>query len=110
MNANTKVLTKNGHEDDRGQEEAAEEEEEEELAPEECNKFRMLAARLRYMAQDSLMFQFPAKEVKRNLAQPKVRDIASVKTIVRFMLCWGEVHFKSEWQRGRPEDRGLCGQ
>ena len=57
MKADTKVLNKNGYEDDEGQ---GGPDDEDELAPEECSKFRMLAARLNYMAQDNPMLQFPA--------------------------------------------------
>jgi hypothetical protein len=82
----TKALTKNGYEDDRDQEW---QDDVDELAPEECRKFRMLAARINYMAQNNPMLQFPAKEGCRNMAKQKVVDFATAKRTVRFLRCGG---------------------
>jgi Reverse transcriptase (RNA-dependent DNA polymerase). len=70
MNGDTKVLTKNGYDD--GPQDT--DDPEEELSSEECKVFRMLAARLNYMAQDNSWLQFAAKEICRNMAKPKRYD------------------------------------
>ena len=94
MDDNTKVLSKNGY-DDEPQENAHEEAE---LTNDECKAFRMLAARLNYMAQDNLWLQFPAKEICRNMANPKRHDFLKVKRVVRFLKGMGEVMLKYKWQ------------
>jgi hypothetical protein len=95
MNAHTKVLTKNGYEDDGTQ---GGNSDDTELNKEEARRFRMLAARLNYMAQDNPLLQFPAKEACRNMARPRVKDFAAVKRLVRFILGSGEVEFRYIWQ------------
>lgn len=54
------------------------EEDEEELTEGEASEFRMLAARLNYMAQDNPHMQFSAKEACCGMARPKVKDFANV--------------------------------
>jgi hypothetical protein len=54
MKADTKILNKNGYEDDPPAEEATNEE----LSAEEGKVFRRLAARLNYMAQDNIFLKF----------------------------------------------------
>ena len=68
------------------------------LTTTKCKNFRMLAARLNYMAQDNPTIQFSAKEVCRHMAKPRTYDFMNVKRIVRFMLGMSEVGFKYMWQ------------
>jgi hypothetical protein len=95
MGSNTKVLTKNGYEEDGAQ---GGPNDDAELDKAEGRRFRMLAARLNYMAQDNPLLQFPAKEICRNMAKPRVKDFATIKRLVRFVLGAGEVEFKFKWQ------------
>ena len=94
MDENTNTLSKNGY--DEG--ESADEVEDYELTREECKSFRMLAARLNYMAQDNVWLQFPAKEVCRNMANPRLRDFEKIKRIVKFLIGVGEVKLWFRWQ------------
>ncbi len=94
MDENTKTLTKNGY-DEEGRNEA---EEDTELTKEEFKAYRMLAARLNYMAQDNPMVQYSAKEVCRSMANPTVKDFAKVKRVVRFLKGLGEVKWEYKWQ------------
>ena len=95
MDDKTKVLTKNGYEDGPEQVELRETE----LSMEECKAFRMIAARLNYMAQDNNPWlQFPAKEVCRNMAKPRASDFMKTKRLVRFLKGAGEVKFLYAWQ------------
>ena len=66
MNDDTKVLNKNGYDD----EPQGEEKIEDELSVEESKGFRMVAARLNYMAQDNMYLQYAAKEICLNMAKP----------------------------------------
>ena len=65
---------------------------------EECKAFRMLAARLNYMAQDNPWLQFPAKEICRNMANPGTNDFLKIKRVVRFLKGAGEIKLLYEWQ------------
>ena len=94
MDDKTKVLTKNGYEDGPEQVELRETE----LSMEERKAFRMIAARLNYMAQDNPWLQFPAKEVCRNMAKPRASDFTKTKRLVRFLKGAGEVKFLYAWQ------------
>ena len=49
-----------------------EEDDEEEMERVEEKKFRGMAARLNYLAQDSPDLQYPAKEISREMARPKM--------------------------------------
>jgi hypothetical protein len=95
MNDNTNVLTKNGYDDDTEQ---GWQRPSEDLTAAKCKNFRMLAARLNYMAQDNPTIQFPAKEVCRHMAKPRIHDFLNIKRTVRFMLGMPEVGFKFKWQ------------
>jgi hypothetical protein len=92
MEAGTKVLNKNGYDEERATEHEAE------LTGAECKAFRMLAARLNYMSQDNPWLQFPAKEICRNMAKPSVGDFGRVKRLVRFLKGAGAIKFLYEWQ------------
>ena len=94
MDKDTKILSKNGYDENEVEDDV----EDHELTREECKAFRMLAARLNYMAQDNMWLQFPAKEVCRNMANPKVGDFAKIKRIVRFLMGVGEIKLMYQWQ------------
>ena len=64
----------------------------------EMKAYRMLAARLNYMAQDNPMLQFPAKEVCRSMSNPEVGDFSKVKRLVRFLKGLGRVKLNYEMQ------------
>ena len=68
------------------------------LLRKECKVFRMLAARLNCMTEDSQWLQFPAKEVCRNLAKPRARDFRKKRRTVRFLNSVGEIKFLHAWQ------------
>ena len=87
MGEDTKILSKNGYDDDPVQEEVCEGE----LSQDECRAFRGLAARLNYMASDNMYVQFPAKEICRNMSNPGVRDFMKIKRVVRFLKGVGRV-------------------
>ena len=72
MNDSTKVLNKNGHRD--VQDQGGSPEEDVELTVSEAKTYRMLAARLNYMAQDNFLLQYPTKEVCRSMARPDEWD------------------------------------
>ena len=94
MDGNIKILSKNGYDE----EPEHEEQQEGELAAEECKAFRMLAARLNYMSQDNPWLQYPAKEICRNMANPRMGDFGKIKRLVRFLKGAGEVKSLYEWQ------------
>ena len=60
--------------------------------------FRMLAARLNYMAQDSPAIQFAAKEVCRCMTKPACEDFVKIKRLVRFIVGLPEVTWEYRWQ------------
>jgi hypothetical protein len=91
MDSTTKTLSKNGYEDD-GQDDDGE------LTKEEFKSYRMLAARLNYMAQDNPMVQYAAKEVCRAMSRPTAKDFAKIKKVVRFLKGLGAVIWKYKWQ------------
>ena len=94
MDESTKILSKNGYDEEPEQEEHNVGD----LSGEECSAFRGLAARLNFMARDNPLLQFPAKEICKNMAKPKVGDFAKVKKVVRFLKGLGPVKFLYEWQ------------
>jgi len=95
MDATTKVLTKNGYDDeDKDQAETGDVE----LTKDEFTSYRMLAARLNYMAQDNPLVQYAAKEVCRSMSCPTVKDFMKIKRVVRFLKGLGPVIWKYEWQ------------
>ena len=69
-----------------------------ELSMEKCKAFRMIAARLNYMAQDNPWLQFPAKEVCRNMAKPRASDFMKIQRLVRFLNGAGGIKFLYAWQ------------
>ena len=71
MDDNTKVLNKNGYDEDGR---SKQDDENDDLTATECKAFRMLAARSNYMAQDHVSLQFSAKEICRSMANPKAND------------------------------------
>lgn len=101
MNENTKSLSKNGYEEFDGE---GGQDDDEEMSSEECKSFRMLAARLNYMAQDNPTIQYSAKEICRNMSKPRHKDFTAAKRLVRFIIGAGEVKFRYCWQN---EDEAL---
>ena len=100
MNEQTKALGRNGYE-----EEDKDDDEEGDLSKAEIKTYRMLAARLNYMAQDHAWLQFPAKEVCRRMAKPRVRDFEKIKRIVRFLKGVGTVKLHYRWQEEEQAQR-----
>ena len=94
MNDTTKTLNRNGYADENKDEQ----EKNEDLTKEECKAFRMLAARLNYMAQDHAWLQFPAKEICGCMANPRAKDFAKVKRVVKFLKGVGEIKLLYRWQ------------
>jgi hypothetical protein len=84
--SNTKVLGSNGYEGDQN-----ENEEEDELTAVECKGFRLLAARLNYLAQDSVWILYVVEEICHNMANPKASAFAKIKRIARLLKGAGEV-------------------
>ena len=82
MGENSKRLMKNGYKDD----EVKDVKESHELGAEECKSYRMLAARLNFMAQDNPAIQYAAKEICRNMARPESAHFARIKKLARFLL------------------------
>ncbi len=97
MKEDTKVLSKNGYDDEPQQDDDTNEE----LDTEEGKVFRGLAARLNYMAQDNMFLQFPAKEICKNMSKPRRHDFYKVKRVVRFLKGMGTMNLLYEWQ---PEE------
>ena len=95
MDDTTKVLNKNGYDEDGR---SKQDDENDDLTATECKAFRMLAARLNYMAQDHVWLQFSAKEICRSMANPKANDFVKIKRVVRFLKGIGGVKFKYKWQ------------
>ena len=94
----TKVLTKNGCDDDGPRGGGGQRHDDDGLTATEPKKFSMLAARLNYMAQDNPMIQLPAKEVCKHMSNRRAYDFINIKRIVRLMIGIGEVGLKFEWQ------------
>ena len=61
-------------------------ESEEELNIAEARRFRGLAARANYLAQDRPDIQFAAKELCRNMAVPKMDDWDNMKRLGRYLV------------------------
>lgn len=94
MDSTTKTLSKNGYDDD----DKDGPDDDNELTKEEFRSYRMLAARLNYMAQDNPMVQYSAKEVCRAMSGPTAKDFANIKKVVRFLKGLGAVTWKYSWQ------------
>ena len=91
MDSTTKTLSKNGYDD-------GDTNDEEGLTEAEFRSYRMLAARLNYLAQDNPMVQYTAKEVCRAMSFPNVKDFVRIKKVVRFLKGLGQVVWKYYWQ------------
>ena len=70
LDGNSTALAKNGYKDD----DAKGGMETRELNTDERKSFRMLAARLNYMAQDDPTIQYSAREICRKMANPTSQD------------------------------------
>ena len=91
--AGSKVLMKNGYKDEEDPEKTPQK-----LNKQEAKEYRALAARMNYMAQDSLVIQFAAKEVCRKLANPDGDDFARAKRLARFIVGVKTVEWEYPWQ------------
>ena len=69
-----------------------------ELDIQECKSYRMLAARLNFIAQDNLAIQYSAKEICRNMARPETAHFAKIKKLARFLLGVKTVEWEHPWQ------------
>ena len=63
--------------------------------------FRMLAARLNYIAQDDPTIQFAAKALCRKMSSPTTQDFSKLKKLVRFLVGVEEVLWEYPWQNER---------
>jgi hypothetical protein len=95
LNAETKVLSRNGVKDEVDIED---EPETEALQAAEQKGFRALAARANYMAVDVPNVQFPTKEVCRDMSKPSVTAYEKIKRLARYMIGFDEVNFEYKWQ------------
>ena len=95
MDGSTKTLLKNGYKDELKDKHEGEQRD---LAAEECKAYRMLAARLNYVAQDCPPIQFAAKEICRRMAAPTERDFMAIKRLTRFMAGLSSVEWEFPWQ------------
>ena len=71
------------------------------LNKDEMKAFRMLAARLNYIAQDDPTIQFAAKELCRMMSSPTSQDFSKLKKLVRFLVGVKEVLWEYPWQNER---------
>ena len=79
---NSERLIKNGYKED----EVKDAKESHELGAEECKSYRMLAARLSFMAQDNPAIQHAAKAICRNMARMETTHFARILKLARFLL------------------------
>ena len=97
MKENVKVLSKNGYKDDPAKGGF----EEQVLDKDEMKTFRMLAARLNYIAQDDPTVQFAAKELCRKMSSATNQYFSKLKKLVRFLVGVEEVLSEYPWQNER---------
>ena len=64
----------------------------------EAKRFRALAARANYLAQDRMDLQYMAKEVCRDMCKPSLEAFNRLKKVARYLLSRGAVRFKFVWQ------------
>ena len=94
FNGGSRSLTANG------EKEKADDDTEGEVELErgEAKEFRGMAALLNYYAQDCPDVQFPAKEISRDMARPRVKSWAKVKRMARYLLSRLAVVWEFDWQ------------
>ena len=102
MGESSKRLMKNGFKED----EVKDVKESHELGAEEYKSYRMLAARLNFMAQDNPAIQYAAKEICRNMARPGSAHFARIKKLARFLLGVETSRWECPWQE-EPEAANL---
>ena len=83
-----------------GEREKKEYEEEEDIimSKVEAKEFRGMVARLNYMSQDSPDIQYPAKELSKEMANPKISGWRRLKKTVRYLLGREAVVWRYAWQ------------
>ena len=64
----------------------------------EATEFRAAVARLNFLGQDSPDVQFPAKELSKDMSNPRVSSWGRLKKAVRFLVGRRRVSWKFEWQ------------
>ena len=64
----------------------------------EQKAYRMMAARLNFMAQDNPAIQFAAKEACRKMSSPEVSDFVKLKNLARFVAGVLTVEWEYPWQ------------
>ena len=62
------------------------EDESEDLEPQDATRFRGLAARCNYLAQDRVDIQYACKEASRRMARPRRGDWILLKRIERYLV------------------------
>lgn len=74
----------------------------EELDASEATAFRATVTRLNFLGQDSPELQFPAKELSKEMARPRLSSWGRLKKAVRFLVGRGRV----VWKFARQEEVG----
>ena len=74
------------------------EDEPEEMAPADATRFRGLAARGNYLAQDRVDLQYACKEASRRMARPRVGDWQLLKRIARYLVGAPRYEQRFRWQ------------
>ena len=74
------------------------------LSPTETTRFRALAARANYLAQDRPDIAFACKEVCRRMSSPCEADWAKVKRLVRYLRDNPTCTYKYSWQRSTEDN------
>ena len=94
MDGNSKKLTKNGYKDD----DVKDATDSQELDIQECQFYRMLAARLNFIAQNNPAIQYSAKEICRNTVRLERAHFEKIKKLARFLLGVKTVEWEYPWQ------------
>ncbi len=74
------------------------EDDEEELSPDETNKYRGLAARANFLAQNRRDIALAVKELCRNMSRPTARDTDALNRLARYLIGKQRVIVHSGWQ------------
>ena len=102
-----KILTKNLYGENEGNQDM-EDSEGEELTGPEAKAYRMVAARLNYMAQDDPWLQYPAKELCRSMAKPTRGGFARAKRVMRFLKGTGSQRCSTAGRTAGTRARRSC--
>ena len=94
LDGDSKFLKKNCYKE----EEDGREKTPQKLNRQECKVYRMLAARMNFMALDNPVIQFAAKEICRKMSGPDEEDFAKAKRLARFIAGIKAVEWEHPWQ------------